>query len=80
MDSTTISLFSQIFRGTGRNAINGQKKGGAKAHTVIKADEDVMAFMNITDAATSDQSLLNGLCAKLPGGSCVTFDMGNQVL
>lgn len=76
MDSTTISLFSQIFRGTGRNAINGQKKGGVKAHTVIKADEDVMAFMNITDAATSDQSLLNGLCAKLPGGSCVTFDMG----
>lgn len=58
MDSTTISLFSQIFRGTGRNAINGQKKGGVKAHTVIKADEDVMAFMNITDAATSDQSLL----------------------
>ena len=80
MDSTTISIFSQIFRGTGRNAINGQKKGGVKAHTVIMADEDVMAFMNITDAATSDQSLLNGLCAKLPGGSCVTFDMGYQVL
>ena len=76
MDSTTISLFSQVFRGTGRNAINGQKKGGVKAHTVIKADEDVMTFMNITDAATSDQSLLNGLCNKLPQGSCVTFDMG----
>lgn len=76
MDSTTISLFSQVFRGTGRNAINGQKKGGVKAHTVIKADEDVMAFMNITDAATSDQSLLNGLQNKLPSGSCVTFDMG----
>lgn len=76
MDSTTISLFSQVFRGTGRNAINGQKKGGVKAHTVIKADEDVMAFMNITDAATSDQSLLNGLQHKLPFGSCVTFDMG----
>lgn len=30
MDSTTISLFSQVLRGTGRNAINGQKKGGAK--------------------------------------------------
>lgn len=76
MDSTTISLFSQVFRGTGRNAINGQKKGGVKAHTVIKADEDVMTFMNITDAATSDQSLLDGLCNKLPSDSCVTFDMG----
>jgi len=76
MDSTTISLFSQVFRGTGRNAINGQKKGGAKAHTVIKADEDVMAFMNITDAVVSDQDILKGLYTKLPEGSCVTFDMG----
>jgi len=76
MDSTTISLFSQVFRGTGRNAINGQKKGGAKAHTVIKADEDVPYFVNITDAATSDQSLLKGLFRKLPGGSWLSFDMG----
>ncbi len=78
MDSTTISLFSQVFRGTGRNAINGQKKGGAKAHTVIKADEDVMTFMNITDAVVSDQDILKGLYTKLPEGSCVTFDMGSS--
>lgn len=32
--------------------------------------------MNITDAAASDQSLLKGLCNKLPAGSYVTFDMG----
>ena len=76
MDSTTISLFSQIFRGTGRDAINGQKKGGAKAHTEIKADEDVPFFMNITDAAVSDQSLLKGLFRKLPRGSWLSFDMG----
>ncbi len=76
MDSTTISLFSQIFRGTGRNAINGQKKGGVKAHTVIKADEDVPYYVNITDAATSDQSLLKGLFRKLPKYSWVSFDMG----
>ena len=76
MDSTTISLFSQVFRGTGRNAINGQKKGGAKAHTIIKADEDVPVFVNISDASTSDQVLLNGLYPKIPKGSCITFDMG----
>ena len=76
MDSTTISLFSQIFRGTGRNCVNGQKKGGAKAHTVIKADEDVPYYVNITDAATSDQTLLKGLFRRLPAGSWVTFDMG----
>lgn len=76
MDSTTISLFSQIFRGTGRDAINGQKKGGVKAHTVIRADEDVPFFVNITDAAVSDQSLLNGLFRRLPLGSWLSFDMG----
>lgn len=76
MDSTTISLFTQIFRGTGRNAVNGQKKGGVKAHTVIKADEDVPVFTNLTDAAVSDQSLLNGLFRKLPCGSWLAFDMG----
>ena len=76
MDSTTISLFSQVFRGTGRNAINGQKKGGAKAHTVIKADEDVPVFVNISDGATSDQLLLKGIYRILPKGSYVTYDMG----
>lgn len=43
---------------------------------VINASEDVMVFMNITDAATSDQSLLKGLHLKLPKGSYITFDMG----
>ena len=76
MDSTTISLFSQIFRGTGRDAINGQKKGGVKAHTIIRADEDAPFFVNITDAAVSDQSLLNGLFRRLPRGSWLSFDMG----
>ena len=32
--------------------------------------------MNITDAATSDQSLLKGLFRRLPNGSYITFDMG----
>lgn len=76
MDSTTISLFSQIFRGTGRDAINGQKKGGVKAHTVIKADEDVPYLMNITDAAVSDHSMLKDLFRNLPHGSWLAFDMG----
>ena len=54
MGSTTIS--------TGRDVINGQKKGGVKAHTVIRADEDVPFFVNITDAAVSDPKPL-----RLPG-------------
>lgn len=74
VDSTTISLFTQAFRGAGRNPINGQKKGGVKAHTVIKADEDVPVFVNMTDAANSDHKILSKM--NLAPGSYVSFDMG----
>lgn len=73
VDSTTISLFSQVFRGVGRNPINGQKKGGIKSHTVIKADEDVPTFANLTDASVNDHQFLENL--DLPRDSYVTFDM-----
>jgi hypothetical protein len=33
IDSSTISLFSEIFRGAGRNCLTGVKKGGLKIHT-----------------------------------------------
>lgn len=74
MDSTTISLFSEVFRGTGRKPINGRNKGGVKAHTVIKADEDAPSFVVIGDAATADHVLLSKV--NLPAGSCIAFDMG----
>ena len=35
VDSTTISLFSDILKGVGRNPINGKKKGGIKMHTMM---------------------------------------------
>ena len=41
MDSTTISLFKDILRGVGRNPLEGKKKGGIKAHTIIKASENI---------------------------------------
>src|SRR5690606_10495914 len=37
MDSSTISLFKDILKGVGRNPKSGKKKGGIKAHTIIKA-------------------------------------------
>lgn len=33
VDSTTISLFSKVLKGVGRNPINGQKKGEVKSHS-----------------------------------------------
>jgi hypothetical protein len=34
-DSTTISLFQEILKCSGRNPANGKRKGGIKMHTII---------------------------------------------
>jgi hypothetical protein len=43
MDSTTITLFKEILKGVGRNSKSGKKKGGIKAHILIKASENAMS-------------------------------------
>ena len=59
MDSTTISLFSNIiFKGVGRNPIKGKKKGGLKVHAIINANEGVPCDVQYTSAATHDHFLL----------------------
>ena len=59
MDSTTISLFSNIvFKGVGRNPIRGKKKGGLKVHAIINANEGVPCDVQYTSAATHDHFLL----------------------
>ena len=72
VDSTTISLFSDILKGTGRNPINGKKKGGMKMHTMINALEDVPCLVRYTSAATHDHTFLKEL--ELEKGSFIVFD------
>ncbi len=72
MDSTTITLFSDILKGAGRNPKTGKKKGGIKAHTVIKADENMPCLVRFTSAATHDQIMLRYL--TLPAGSIIAID------
>ena len=72
VDSTTISLFSDILKGVGRNAINGQRKGGIKMHTMINTMEDVPCLVRFTSAATHDHTFLKEL--NLEKGSFVVFD------
>jgi len=72
MDSTTISLFSNILKGVGRNPKHGKKKGGIKAHTVIKATENVPHLVRFTSAATHDHFLLKEL--NLMTGSFIAID------
>lgn len=74
MDSTTISLFKEILKGVGRNPKEGKKKGGIKAHTIIKADENVPCLIRYTSAARHDHTLLKEV--DLSKGSILTFDKG----
>jgi IS4 transposase len=73
-DSTTVSLFQEILRNAGRSPMNGKRKGGVKAHTLIKADEDVPKMVQFTSAAAHDTPFMQSV--QLPSGSIVTFDKG----
>ena len=72
IDSTTISLFKEILKNAGRSPINGKRKGGVKAHTLTKADENVPMLVRITSAAAHDVPFLKFI--NLPPGSILTFD------
>ncbi len=60
-DSTTISLFKDILKCTGRIPKDGRRKGGIKVHTVIDVDAKVPKLVWFTSAATHDHILLDKL-------------------
>lgn len=70
-DSSTISLFSEVMKGS-RQKPAGKRKGGVKAHVLIKADEDVPRFVCLTEAKENDNIFTPML--NLPKDSIVTFD------
>lgn len=70
-DSTTISLFSEVMRGSGQ-VPKGKRKGGVKAHVLMKADEDVPRFVCLTEAKENDNIFPPMI--NLPKHSIVTFD------
>lgn len=70
-DSTTISLFSEVMKGSGQKPA-GKRKGGVKAHVLMKADEDVPRFVCITQAKENDNIFTPMI--HLPKDSIVTFD------
>ena len=74
MDSTTITLFQEILKGAGIRSLNGKRKGGIKAHTLMKADEDIPQLVSITASACADTGFMKQI--NLPKGSILTFDKG----
>ena len=74
IDSTTITLFSEILKAAGRPPKSGKKKGGVKVHTMINALEDVPCLIRMTSSACNDTIFLKSL--ELKTGSFITFDRG----
>lgn len=75
MDSTTITLFKDILKGVGSNPQQGTKKGGIKAHTIIKASENVPCLIRYSAAVRHDHTFLKEI-HTLPKGLIITFDKG----
>lgn len=73
IDSTTISLFSDLLAGVGRNRLDGsKKKGGIKVHTMMDAFSGVAEFVRMTAAKEHDKHFLYHL--DLPANSWLVFD------
>lgn len=72
-DSTTISLFSDIMKGVGRNPKgDGKKKGGLKVHMMTDGHSDTAKYAVISEARLHDKNFLKHL--TLPCGSMIVFD------
>jgi len=74
IDSTTISLFTSIYKGVGPKPVNGKKKGGLKVHMAVQSDHDVPCFVRITAGTTDDKVIARQI--QLPKGSYAVFDKG----
>lgn len=72
-DSTTISLFQEVLRTSGKNP-SGKRKGGIKVHTLIRSDQDVPCMVRYSAAAANDSPFLKEI--RLAEGSVIVFDRG----
>ncbi len=74
-DSSTITLFQEILKGTGMaNKYNGKRKGGIKVHTLINAKDDVPVKISFSSARANDMTFLQEI--NLEPGSYIVFDKG----
>jgi hypothetical protein len=72
-DSTTITLFSEVMKGVGRNPKDdGKKKGGLKVHMLTYVHADTAVFAKISEAKMHDKKFLQHLNPSK--GSMLVFD------
>lgn len=74
MDSTTIKLFQEIFKGSGLSKSDGRRKGGLKVHMAVRSDQCLPSVVHISQAASNDVTFAKYVC--LPAGSTIVMDRG----
>ncbi len=74
MDSTTIKLFQEIFKGSGCSKSDGRRKGGLKVHMAVHSQQTVPSVIHISQAACNDVVFVKYL--NLPSGSTLIMDRG----
>jgi hypothetical protein len=74
IDSSTITLFSEVMKGAGANKSSGKRKGGVKVHALVSAEHDIPAFVRLTEAREQDVTQLRHI--SLPEGSVIVMDKG----
>jgi hypothetical protein len=73
-DSATFRLFVDVFTGSGRNKIEGKKKGGIKAHVLLSLHSLVPEIVWMSAASKNDKDFLGQL--KPLKGEIYVFDKG----
>jgi hypothetical protein len=74
LDSTTIKLFQEIFKGSGCSKADGRRKGGLKVHMAVQSPQSVPSIIHISQAACNDVTFIKYV--NLPSGSTVIMDRG----
>lgn len=74
VDSTIVSLFSSVLASTGSFGLNGKKKGGIKAHVLLRAADNLPAFVRLAPGKENDNKFLPQF--SLPKGSIIVMDKG----
>ena len=74
IDSTTIKLFQEIFKGAGMSKADGRRKGGLKVHMAVQESNPTASIIHLSSAANNDHIFIKHL--NFPEGSTVIMDMG----
>lgn len=74
IDSSTIKLFQEIFKGSGLSKENGKRKGAMKVHMAVQENDPTPSIIHLSPGASNDGTFLKFL--DFPQGSTVIMDMG----